>query len=452
VSPRLFGTDGIRGRFGEAPLDEPTVRRIGLGLARRLARAGEAPLVLLAGDTRLSTPDLRDWLSAGLAAGGARPVDLGTLPTAAVALLVPMRRAAAGISLSASHNPPDDNGIKVLGAEGYKWSEAEEAALESELAAAAAVDDGTPAASSRVAETDREARAAYEAWLLGLLPGERPLAGLRIGLDLAHGAAAGWEGLFERLGARVTALFAEPDGALINVGCGATDASALARRVVEDGLDLGVAFDGDADRAIVVDGAGEVRDGDALLYLWALDLAERGELEPRRIVVTTMSNLGLERALATHGIGLERCPVGDRAVVERLRATGLRLGGEQSGHLLDLRRTTTGDGLVTALAVLDIVARSGRSLAELLADFRRFPQILLNVPVRSKPDLATLPAVAAAAREVESRLGAEGRLVLRYSGTEPLCRVMIEGPDEAAIRSLADGLASAIRTEIGADA
>lgn len=424
------------------------MRRIGAALGRRLARSGGNADVLLAGDTRISTPTLRDWLGAGLVAGGARPVDLGMLPTAAVALLVPRHGAAAGISLSASHNPPQDNGIKVIGSAGYKWTEAEEEALESEIAE---VEPGATAAGATLA-TDSDARETYARWLEAQLPGHRPLDGLRIAVDLAHGAAAGWEGLFERLGAHVTALFAEPDGASINVGCGATDPSRLARRVVDDGLDLGVAFDGDADRAVFVDGAGEIRDGDALLYLWALDLASRGELEPRRIVVTTMSNLGLERALAAHGIGLERCPVGDRAVVEALRAGGLRLGGEQSGHLLDLRRTTTGDGLVTALVLLDVVARAGRPLADLLAGFRRFPQVLVNVRVRAKPDLSTLPPVAAAAREVESRLGTEGRLVLRYSGTEPLCRVMLEGPDEATIGELAAGLAAAIRAEVGAAA
>jgi phosphoglucosamine mutase len=448
MTPPRFGTDGIRARFGTEPLVEPTVRRIGVALGRELAERVARPTVLLAGDTRGSSPALARWIASGLALGGARALDLGVLPTAGVARLVPARGAAAGVVLSASHNPAEDNGIKLIDERGFKWTEEAEHELELRIDAEPEPDAGArgaPAAADPTGATE------YEAALAGELEGARPLAGLRIGLDFAHGAASGFERSFEAAGAAVRAIGDEPDGSNINRGCGATHPEALAALLRAGGLDLGFAFDGDADRAILVDERGEVRDGDAMLYLWASELAARGGLEPARVVATSMSNLGLERALERHGIGVVRCDVGDRAVVETLLRDGLRLGGEQSGHLLDLRRSTTGDGLLTALMLAGIVARSGRAVSELLAGFRRYPQILLNVRVRSKPPLDTLPAVAVAARHVEQRLGADGRLVLRYSGTEPLARVMLEGPDDGTVRALAGELAAAIRAEIGAE-
>jgi phosphoglucosamine mutase len=386
---RLFGTDGIRARFGEEPLVAATVRRIGAALGRELAAADPEPLVLLAGDTRASSPRLASWIATGLAAAGARPLDLGVLPTAAVARLVPRRRAAAGVVLSASHNPPEDNGIKLLDAEGAKWSEERERALEDLVAAEP--DLARDAGGIASPATDTGAHAEYRAELRSLFPPGAPLAGLRLALDFANGAAAGFGELFTELGAAVTTICDEPDGTNINRGCGATNLRPLATAMVGGGFDLGFAFDGDADRALLVDERGEPRDGDAMLYLWALDLGRRGGLAPPRVVATSMSNLGLERALAAHGIGVERCDVGDRAVVETLGRLGLRLGGEQSGHLLDLRRSTTGDGLLTALTLAEIVARAGRPVSELLAGFRRFPQLLVNVPVRARPRSTRCP-------------------------------------------------------------
>ncbi len=442
---RLFGTDGIRGRFGEEPLVEPTVRRIGAALGRRLAGAGPAPLVLLAGDTRASSPRLAAWLAAGLAARGARPLDLGVLPTAAVARLVPARGAAAGVVLSASHNPAEDNGIKLIASDGFKWSLAEEARLE----AAIAVEP--PPEGDTVPARDERAATAYLAALRAELPGERPLAGLAVALDCGHGAASVLAGpLLADLGARVATMGDRPDGTNINREAGSTHPQALAARVATGGFDLGFAFDGDADRAILVDERGTIRDGDAMLYLLASDLFADSSATPRAIVATSMSNLGLERALADEGIELVRCGVGDREVVEMLRARGVRLGGEQSGHIVDLARSTTGDGLLTALLIAGIVARAGRPVSELLAPFRRYPQLLLNVRVSSRPPLESLPGVAAAIAAVETRLGADGRLVLRYSGTEPLARVMLEGPDEPVVTELAATLADAIRAAIGA--
>lgn len=446
MSVRLFGTDGIRAPFGEPPLVEPVVRRLGLAVGGKLtARFGGEVAVLIGGDTRPSRAALVEWIAAGLAAAGARPVDLGVVPTAAVAHLVPLWPAAAGVVISASHNPAADNGIKLVRADGFKWAVEQELVVERLLAESSE----PPADGAPPADEHHRAATVYRRHLLAAAGGERPLAGLRLALDLAHGAACGYEELFRELGAEVAAWHAEPDGARINLDCGATHPEALAARVAAGGFDLGFAFDGDADRAILVDERGQVRDGDAMLYLWARDLASRDELDPPSIVATSMSNLGLERALAAAGIAVERCDVGDRAVVETLLARGLRLGGEQSGHLVDLRRSTTGDGLLTAVVLAGLAARAGRPISELLAGFRRYPQLLVNVRVREKPPLETLPGVARAAREVERALGADGRLVLRYSGTEPLARVMLEGPDEATIRAHADALAGELRAAIG---
>ncbi len=439
---RLFGTDGIRARFGDEPLVEATVRRIGAALGRELGEASAAPLVLLGGDTRASSPTLRRWMSEGLAAAGARPLDLGMLPTAAVALLVPRRGAAAGVVLSASHNPAEDNGIKLIDARGFKWSVAAEQELERRLDVEPVPPPGAAPAH------DESAAREFEDALVAELGGSRPLAGLAIALDCANGAASAFLPLFERLGARVEAIFDRPDGININRDCGAMHPEVLARQLAAGGFDLGFAFDGDADRAILIDERGQVRDGDAMLYLWATDLAARGELVPRAVVATSMANLGLERALARHDIALHRCDVGDRAVVETLQRLGLRLGGEQSGHLVDLRRSTTGDGLLTAAILANTVARAERPVSELLAPFRRYPQLLVNVRVKSKPPLDSLPEVARAARAVEQTLGADGRLVLRYSGTEPLARIMLEGPDEATIRALAGEIEAALRREL----
>ncbi len=287
--------------------------------------------------------------------------------------------------------------------------------------------------------------------LAASLPESRPLGGLRIALDCANGAAAPYAApLFRRLGATVTVIGDAPNGRNINLGCGSTEPAGLAAATAAAGAALGIAFDGDADRAVFADETGSVRDGDAALYLWATQLHGEGRLDPPRIVATSMSNLGLERALEAAGIGVVRCDVGDRVVVETMRRDGALLGGEQSGHLIHLGLGTTGDGLLTALHLAAIVHRSGHGMAELLTPFRRYPQVLLNVPVARKPDLAALPTVAAAAAKVDETLGADGRLVLRYSGTEPLARVMIEGPEEALITSLAEELAAVIREEIGA--
>lgn len=451
-SRRLFGTDGVRGPFGTPPLDRATVTALATALGRTLAEShGGRPEVVLGGDTRASTPRICRWIADGLERGGARAHSLGVVPTPAVAHLVPALGAAAGAVVSASHNPLPDNGVKLLDARGAKWSARAETELEERMAAEPAPrgpDDAPPPAA------DDAAVERYLDHLAESVPagaGERPLDGLRVVLDSAHGAASPYAApLFRRLGARVTSICDAPDGENINVGCGSTHPERLAATVPEAGGDLGFAFDGDADRALLVDHRGRVRDGDALLYLWATDLARRDRLQPPAIVATSMSNLGLERALERHGIGVVRCGVGDRVVVETLRREGLVLGGEQSGHIVNLDLATTGDGLLTALQVAALTAAAGRPVAELLEGFERYPQVLVNVAVTAKPELTTLPAVAAAAERVERELGDDGRLVLRYSGTEPLARVMIEGPDQETVEGLAADLAGAIAREIGA--
>jgi phosphoglucosamine mutase len=452
TSQRLFGTDGIRGRFGEFPLDRDTVTGLGVHLAATLrGRAnGEPPRVVLGGDTRESTPEICRWLAAGLLAGGIDLRYAGVIPTPGVAWLVRQLGAAAGVVVSASHNPWPDNGIKLIDPQGTKWSDGDEETLERLL-----LSQPTDAPPAATLIPEPELREHYLRRLAATLParaaGDRPLAGLRVVLDAGNGAASGYAGeLFERLGAAVILLHAEPDGRNVNEGCGSTAPGEMAARVAAEGADLGAAFDGDADRCILADERGEVRDGDAILYLWATCLQRSGRLRPPRIVATSMSNLGLERALAAEGIGLTRCNVGDRYVVEAMRQEGLLLGGEQSGHIVQSELASTGDGLLTALQIAALRHDDGRPLSAMLTPFRRYPQVLLNVRVARKVAFEALPGVAAAARLVEDRLGEDGRLVLRYSGTEPLARIMIEGPEQTLIDALAGEIATAIRSDLGA--
>jgi phosphoglucosamine mutase len=449
---RLFGTDGVRGRFGEPPLDRETVTALAVHLAATLRSRGGRPQVVLGGDTRESTPEICRWLASGLLAAGVDLRYAGVIPTPGVAWLTRELECAAGVVVSASHNPWPDNGIKLIDPEGFKWSDEDEAALEDLLAQPSERRAEIPPATPAV---EPELRERYLCHLASTVPSHHPtappLAGLRVVLDAGNGAASGYAAeLFERLGAQVVLLHAEPNGRNVNERCGSTAPGEMAARVVAEGADLGAAFDGDADRCILADECGEVRDGDAMLYLWATSLQRSGRLQPPKIVATSMSNLGLERALAAAGIGLVRCNVGDRYVVEAMRREGLLLGGEQSGHLVQRELASTGDGLLTAIQIAFLRHQDGRPLSGLLAPFRRYPQVLLNVRVAKKQAFETLPAVAAAAQEVEQRLGDDGRLVLRYSGTEPLARIMIEGPEQRLIDGMAAELATAIRGELGA--
>ncbi len=448
---RLFGTDGIRGPAGQKPLDATTISALASALGRQLTASRVRPHVVLGGDTRESTAEITSRIAGGLTAEGVEVEAAGVLPTPGVAALVRELGADLGIAVSASHNPWTDNGIKLIGADGFKWPDALEEALERELLALAESPSFVP---SEPLALNVDARA-VERYLDRLLAIARDsdvdLARLHLVLDTGHGAASALAGsLFERLGARVDILGDQPNGRNINEGVGSTHPEVVAARVRALGADLGLAFDGDADRCIVVDEQGEVRDGDAILYLWGRHLDSVGRLPHHAIVATSMSNLGLVRALAHEGIRVVRCGVGDREVVETMRKEGINLGGEQSGHIVNLGVSTTGDGLLTAMAIAGIVARGNESLSERLSGFRRFPQVLLNVRVREKQPFDRLDGVAEAVRAVEEKLGEDGRLVLRYSGTEPLARVMIEGPEQEEIEALAHGIANRIRAAAGA--
>ena len=443
--PRLFGTDGIRGTFGEPPLDEPTVRRLGVGLARYLKNSADAPRVVIGGDTRFSTPTVCAWLATGLASHGVEITYAGTVTTPCVAQAARDSNAVAGVAVSASHNPFSDNGIKLIDADGFKWSPEAEAEVEELLFAVEDPGDGLVELA-----VDPEPLASYVVSLRKSLAGQiEDLVGLRVALDTANGAASSIaRQLFTGLGAMAVIRHHKPDGRNINLDCGSTHPEVIAEMVRREDCDLGFAFDGDADRVVLADETGEVRDGDAILYLWARDLAQKDALPSRRIVATSMSNLGLEAALRREEIAVERCGVGDREVVARMRQEGIVLGGEQSGHIVNLDLSTTGDGLLTALQLAALRQRSGKPLSAMLNGFSTYPQLIRNVKVRHKPPLETLPAVQEASDVVRQRLGDSGRLVLRYSGTEPLVRIMIEGREQAVIEELAEQLAGVLAEEL----
>jgi phosphoglucosamine mutase len=445
MSGPLFGTDGIRGAAYQPPLDRPTVARLGAALAAHLAAAGRPRRLLLAGDPRASTADLAAWLGGAFAAAGGEVVWAGVLPTPAVSHLLRERPGfGCGAVVSASHNPARDNGIKLVAVDGSKWPVEQERSLEARLRGESSEPPVAPLPPVTAGLAER-----YLELLERTLP-PRPLAGLELLLDAANGAAFEVAPrLFGRLGATVATIHAEPDGTNINDGCGALHPEGLARLVVERGAAAGVAFDGDADRAVLVGASGRVLDGDDVLLLWGRSLAASGLLPGRRLVATVMSNLGLELALEREGIATIRCPVGDREVWEAMQREGAALGGEQSGHVICSHWATTGDGLLTAAHVLALAQASGRPL-EALAGWPRFPQVLVNVRVRRRAALEELPALSAEVRELERRLGRDGRVFIRYSGTEPLLRILVEAPSAETARQAADHLAALARRDLGA--
>jgi phosphoglucosamine mutase len=445
---KLFGTDGIRAVAGQAPLDSTTVYAIGLALAQILGAKTPRPRVLLGMDTRESSEWIAATLTAGLDAGGASVENAGVITTPAVAFLTHTHGFATGIVISASHNPWQDNGIKLFGPDGYKLPDAVELAIEEEIFRKLA--NSTSVSRQTVAPTVNDAdRAEYVRFLLAAVP-DLSLDGKRIVIDCANGAASSVAPqLFSDLGGEVLITHASPDGRNINEACGALHPEIVAAEVKSRGASMGITFDGDADRALFADELGRVVNGDAVLLLAARDLQSRGLLTNSTVVATTMSNMGLEAALKRSGIGMLRAAVGDKYVLEQMIATGAALGGEQSGHIIFSGRSTTGDGLLTALLLLDVVHRSGKSLAELIADLKVFPQVILNVKVREKKPLEGIPTVVAAIHAAEVELADSGRVVIRYSGTEALARVMIEAESEPLMRHHADTIAAAIRTEIG---
>jgi len=453
---RLFGTDGIRGVAGEFPLDEATVLLIGRVLGHRLAAQSSRARVVLGQDTRESGARLADTLARGLAEQGVEVESAGIATTPAVAFLARQRGFRAGIVISASHNPWTDNGIKVFGHDGYKLPDRIELEIEGEIFSRLAAPqraDAEPASPLKAGSSlpgDPALRRAYEDWLCGSVDvtGAR---GLKLVVDCANGAASAVAPeVLARCGVRAESLNVAPDGQNINDHCGALHPEVVARAVQERGADLGISFDGDADRALFACGQGRIVNGDAILLLAARDMQARGALRNHTVVATTMSNMGLEAALARSGIRMLRAPVGDKYVLEEMRKSGAVLGGEQSGHILFLDQATTGDGLLTALRVLEVVGRAGKPLAELVADLKVFPQTIQNVRVREKRPLLEVEAIRRAIEEAERQLHGNGRVVVRYSGTEPLARVMVEAESEAVMRAHAHAIAEAIRSALGA--
>lgn len=445
---KLFGTDGIRGRAGEPPLDEETVARLGLALGRKFSETVHSPGLLIGRDTRESGTWIEASLSRGFRAAGGKVSLAGVIPTPAVAGLVRTQGFHGGVVISASHNPFRDNGIKVFSANGFKLPDEEEADLERLLGEGGALPSG---ASGRNGTGDEsEYRRLYLDSLRGSLIDDLNFDGIHVVLDCANGAASGLAAeLYRSLGARVTSMSDEPNGVNINLDCGSLHPEHLARRVVEEQADLGIAFDGDADRAIFVDGEGRLVDGDHVLFLCSVHLRNRGILKDSHIVTTVMANIGLQLALDRERITMERTQVGDKYVLERMVESNAMLGGEQSGHIIFLHRATTGDGMLTGLKVIEVIAATGRSLAELAGPVVKYPQILLNLKVMAKPPIEGLPEVTDVISRVESELDGRGRVVVRYSGTENLARVMVEGPDHALIERQAREIVEALRRSIG---
>ena len=445
-SPRLFGTDGVRGVAGRPPLDRATVRRLGAALVRALPRNNESPQVLIGRDTRESGSWIEAELAHGASGEGASVTSVGVVPTPAVAYLTRSEAYDAGVVISASHNPFEDNGIKLFSGRGEKFTERVEREVE------AIVADGTweTRAGEPAHVPHEDLVGAYLDHLRAIVSGVTFGAGFKIAIDCANGATAPVApALFSGLGLSIEVIGDQPDGRNINLACGSTHPERLARIVVERGCRMGVAFDGDGDRAIFVDERGRIVDGDAVLLMCGVQLQREGRLKRDTIVATVMSNIGLEIALRDRGIGLVRCAVGDKYVMEEMLARDLSLGGEQSGHIIFSDYLFTGDGLCTALNVLRTIVLSGRSLGDLSSELVTYPQVLLNVRVREKVGLKTLPAAAAAIERVEARVAGQGRLLVRYSGTEPLLRVMLEGKNEEEIRAWAQEIIDVVKREIG---
>lgn len=446
---RLFGTDGVRGEAGQPPLDHATIRRIGAALVRALpgmSPGGRAARLVIGRDTRESGEWIATELAVGAQSAGAVVVSLGVVPTPAVAFLARDQGFDAGVVISASHNPYQDNGIKVFSGRGEKFTESVERTIEAIIA-----DSSWLTPEPRAAAVESSDLVGIYLDHLRAVVRDVPRAGrLALVIDCANGATTPIAGrLFRGLEYDVRVMADQPNGRNINLRCGSTHPESLAQAVVETGSHLGVAFDGDGDRAIFVDHRGRVVNGDAVLLLCARQLQREGRLKGNAVVATVMSNIGLELALRQTGIETVRCAVGDKYVMEEMLARGLSLGGEQSGHVIFSDYLFTGDGLCTALNVLRTIEATGRSLADLAADLVSYPQILLNVKVRTKPDLATVPAVSAAIARVTERVNDQGRVLVRYSGTEPLLRVMIEGKEQAEIQAWAEEIVDVVRQEIG---
>jgi phosphoglucosamine mutase len=447
--PRLFGTDGVRGVANQEPMTPETVVKLGRAMAHRFKVPGDRRSVVIGKDTRLTGYMLETALTAGITSMGVDVILVGPLPTPGIAFITRSLRADAGVVISASHNSFEDNGIKFFSGDGYKLADETEAEIE-DMIFSGRIDQIRPPA-NEIGKAYRigDAAGRYIEFAKNSFPKSLTLRGLKIVVDCAHGAAYRISPtVLRELGAEVIALNVAPDGLNINANCGSLHPEDLQRAVVAEQAHVGFAHDGDADRVLAIDERGALVDGDQILALCALDMASQGRLPGGTVVATVMSNMGLEVALRRAGISLVRTAVGDRYVLEEMHRSGHPLGGEQSGHVIFAEHNTTGDGIVTALQVLATIVRSGKAMSELAACMSRYPQVLQNVRVRRKEDLAVLPEVQAEIRSAEAALAGDGRILVRYSGTEPLVRVMIEGPDEARIRAQADRIASAIRTAL----
>jgi len=448
---RYFGTDGIRGRANDDPMTVETALRLGRAVATLYSKPGHRTRILVGKDTRLSGYMLEPALVAGIISTGADVIATGPLPTPGIAFLTTSMRCDAGIVISASHNPFEDNGLKVFGSDGFKLPDEKEYELESTMdnPSRCKLAHGSDLGRARRIE---DANGRYVTHLKTLVRPEVDLEGVKMVVDCANGAAyKAAPLLFTELGANVVSIGVTPDGTNINRDCGSMHPKHVAERVLATGAQLGIALDGDADRLILIDEKGQEVDGDAVLAMCALEMKSRDRLAHNTVVATIMSNVGLQRALSSAGIRLERTSVGDRYVVQRMREGGFTFGGEQSGHLIFLDHATTGDGLVAALQVLNVMLSQGRPLSELAAVMQRSPQLLRSYRVRSRPPLDTLPTLSQRTREAERQLGDDGRVVLRYSGTEPKVRIMVEGPDEAIIADIVDRLAEALAVDVGLD-
>lgn len=449
---KLFGTDGVRGKAGEYPLDHETVARLGAALVRALApstapTAGKALRLIVGRDTRESGEWIERELGRGVHAEGAAITSAGVIPTPATAYITRTMGFDAGLVISASHNPFQDNGIKVFSGRGEKFTETLEAEVESIVADRSWA---VPAASSLPPVDRTDVVDAYIAHARAALPNPSRLGAFRLAIDCANGATTTVAPrLFGELGYDVTVIGNEPNGRNINLECGSTHPERLADTVRKGGHRMGVAFDGDGDRAIFIDHHGQVVDGDAVMLLCARQMKAEGRLSGDAVVATVMSNIGLEIALRESGIELVRCPVGDKYVMEEMLKRGIALGGEQSGHIIFSDHLFTGDGIATALNVMRVMADTGRELADLAAELVTYPQVLVNVRVRERKDLKSVPAIAAVMALVEQRLSGEGRLLVRYSGTEPLLRVMLEGKDQHQIQGWANEIADSVRQHLG---
>ena len=444
---KLFGTDGIRGVANKDPMTAEMALRLGQAVAQHFRHPDRPGRIVIGKDTRLSGYMLESALQAGIVSAGADVMLVGPLPTPGIAFITWSMRADAGVVISASHNPFQDNGIKIFAADGFKLPDEVELELEGRMEAIAGGGGArTPSESIGKARKIEDSRGRYVQFLKHTFPKERTLDGMKVVVDCANGAAYHVAPqVFEELGAEVISLGVDPNGRNINDKCGAMHPEQMVAEVRRSGAQLGVALDGDADRVILADEKGSVIDGDQVMAILGTRMLDKHTLPEKTVVATVMSNLGLERALAAKGGKLLRTQVGDRYVVEEMRAKGLALGGEQSGHIIFLDHATTGDGMVAALRVLAVMVQEGQPLSVLSRAMTRYPQVLLNFAVARKRPLEEMPAVTKAISGLEKDLGAEGRVVVRYSGTESKARIMIEGTDEGRIRARAEDLAVVLK-------